>query len=238
MLIIYVGFYLLMVKFPVLAINFKAYRQASGKRGVELAKVAEKVAKEVGVEIIVIPQLTDLALVAQAVEIPVYAQHVDAVEPGAHTGHVTVEAVADVGARGILVNHSEKRMLLEDIRFVVSKAKSLGLETLVCAATPETSAAVAALSPDMVAVEPPELIGTGRAVSKEKPEVIKKTVEFVSRVNPNVKVLCGAGISSGADVRAAIELGTHGVLVASAIVKAKDWYKAIKDMAEALLPKK
>ncbi|MCG2863497.1 MAG: triose-phosphate isomerase, partial [Vulcanisaeta sp.] len=114
-------------------------------------------------------------------------------------------------------------------------AKGLGLETIVCAPDPYSSAAAAALGPTAVAVEPPELIGTGRAVSREKPDVIIKTVELVRKVNSDVAVITGAGIESGDDVRKAIELGTLGVLVASAIVKAKDWRGKITEMAKALL---
>ncbi len=97
------------------------------------------------------------------------------------------------------------------------------------------SAAAAALKPDMIAVEPPELIGTGIPVSKAKPEVVTGTVEVVKRVNPKVVILCGAGITKGEDVAAALELGTEGVLVASGIVKAKDPHKALLEFAEAII---
>lgn len=73
--------------------------------------------------------------------------------------------------------------------------------SIVCTNNVETSAAAAALSPDFVAVEPPELIGSGIPVSKAKPEVVENTVEAVKTVNPDVRVLCGAGISSGEDVK-------------------------------------
>ncbi|RLE95293.1 MAG: triose-phosphate isomerase [Thermoprotei archaeon] len=223
------------IKFPLILINFKAYSQSSGKKAVELAKVAEKVYKETGVLVAVAPQLTDLALVAQSVEIPVFSQHVDDVTPGAHTGHVTLEAIKDAGAVGTLLNHSEKRIRIDQIDSIVKRAKELGLVTCICANTPEVSAAVAAVNPTMVAIEPPELIGTGIPVSKAKPEIITKTLELVKKVNPEVAVLCGAGISSGEDVAAAVKLGTVGVLVASGVVKAKDWYKAIMDLVSPLI---
>ncbi|RLG97457.1 triose-phosphate isomerase, partial [Candidatus Bathyarchaeota archaeon] len=95
-------------------------------------------------------------------------------------------------------------------------------------------ASAAALKPDMIAVEPPELIGTGIPVSKAKPEVVTGTVDLVKRINPNVVILCGAGITSPDDVSAAITLGTEGVLVASGIVKAKDPYKVMVEFAEAI----
>ncbi len=224
-----------LVRYPLILINFKAYRESSGKRAVELAKVAEEVSKETGVEIAVAPQLTDLALVAQSVEIPVFSQHADAVGPGSHTGHVTLEAVKDAGAVGTLLNHSEKRIRADQIDFLVKKARELGLLTVVCSNTPEVTAAMAALGPDMVAIEPPELIGTGIPVSRAKPEVVLNSVRLVERVNPEVKVLCGAGITTGEDVEAAIRLGTVGVLLASGVVKAKDWRAAITDLVSPLL---
>jgi len=223
------------ISYPLVLINFKAYPQSSGKKGLELAKVAEKVSKETGVSIAVAPQLTDLALIASNVDIPVFSQHADAVDPGSKTGHVTLEAVRDAGAIGTMLNHSERRIRADEIDVIVKKAKNLGLLTVVCANTPEVTAAMAALGPDMVAIEPPELIGTGIPVSKAKPEVVTGAVELVKKVNPQVKVLCGAGITTGEDFEAALKLGTVGVLLASGIVKAKDWEKAILDLVKPLL---
>jgi triosephosphate isomerase len=57
----------------------------------------------------------------------------------------------------------------------------------------------------------------------------------VKRVNAEVVVLCGAGITSGEDVAAAMRLGTEGVLVASGIVKAKNPYKVMMGFAEAIM---
>jgi triosephosphate isomerase len=87
----------------------------------------------------------------------------------------------------------------------------------------------------MLAVEPPELIGTGVPVSKAKPEVVSGTVELVKEINSDMVVLCGAGITRGEDVAAALRLGTEGVLVASGVVKAKDPYRVLLEFAEALI---
>jgi triosephosphate isomerase len=134
-----------------------------------------------------------------------------------------------------MVNHSERRVRADQIDVVVKKAKQLGLVSVVCTNTPEVTAAMAALGPDMVAIEPPELIGTGIPVSRAKPEVVTSSVDLVKRINPNVKVLCGAGITTGDDVAAALKLGTVGVLLASGVVKAKDWEKAILDLIKPIL---
>jgi triosephosphate isomerase len=86
------------------------------------------------------------------------------------------------------------------------------------------------LEPDYVAVEPPELIGSGIPVSKANPSVIRDSVDAVKRIAPNVGVLCGAGITHGEDLRSALELGSIGVLLASGIIKAKDQRKALEDL--------
>ncbi|NJE11852.1 triose-phosphate isomerase [Thermococcus sp. LS2] len=223
------------LKEPIIAINFKTYAQATGEGALRIAKAAEKVYKETGIMIVVAPQLADLYRIAQEVEIPVFAQHIDPIKPGSHTGHVLPEAVKEAGAVGTLLNHSENRMILADLEAAIRRAEEVGLMTMVCSNNPKVSAAVAALDPDYVAVEPPELIGTGIPVSKAKPEVITDTVDLVKRVNPNVKVLCGAGISTGEDVKKALELGTVGVLLASGVTKAKDPEKAIWDLVSLII---
>ena len=218
---------------PLILVNFKTYLEATGKKAVELAKKAEKISLETKVSIGVAPQFTDIAVVASATEIPVFAQHIDPIEPGSYTGHVLADAVKEAGAIGTLINHSERQLKLSDIDAIIRIAREKKLVSVVCANNQTVSAAAAALKPDIIAVEPPELIGTGIPVSKAKPEVVLNTVKLVREVNPKATVLCGAGISHGEDVTAALRLGTQGVLVASSIVKAKDQYRILREFAEA-----
>jgi triosephosphate isomerase len=104
----------------------------------------------------------------------------------------------------------------------------------VCTNNIGVSKAVAELKPYALAVEPPELIGTGRAVSKVDPAIVEDTVKEVKRVDKECVVLCGAGVTNGEDVRAAIELGADGVLLASGVVKAKDPRAALVDLVSGL----
>ncbi|MCK4885386.1 triose-phosphate isomerase, partial [Candidatus Bathyarchaeota archaeon] len=132
------------------------------------------------------------------------------------------------------INHSERRLKMFDIESIITKTRESGMVSVVCTNNAAVSAAAAALKPYMIALEPPELIGTGIPVSKTKPEVVTETVELVKRVNPDIVTLCGAGITKGEDVTAALRLGTMGVLVASGIVKAKDPRKVLMEFAEAI----
>jgi len=218
---------------PIIIVNFKTYLEATGRKAIELAKQAENVSKETGASIIVAPQFADISSVAEAVEIPVFAQHIDPIKPGSCTGHVLADSIKEAGAVGTLINHSEKQLKLVDIDTAIRLAREKNLISCVCVNNPSVSAAAAALKPDIVSIEPPELIGTGVAVSKAQPEVVTNTVKLVREVNAKVTILCGAGISHGEDVAVALKLGTQGVLVASAIVKAKDPYSILREFADA-----
>ncbi|MCS7386232.1 MAG: triose-phosphate isomerase [archaeon GB-1867-005] len=226
---------MLPIKLPAIIINFKTYAEATGERALMLAQIAEKVHSQTGVEIIVCPQLTDLRLIAESVEIPVFAQHLDPIKPGSHTGHILPEAVKEAGAVGTLINHSERRMLISDVDLAIRRAEEVGLLSLACSNNVNVASAIAQLSPWAIAIEPPELIGTGRAVSKVEPEVVSRSVALIKKINSNVHVLCGAGITCGEDVEAAINLGADGVLLASAVVKARDPEKVLMELAEAVL---
>jgi len=218
---------------PVVIVNFKTYLESTGKKAVELAKSAERASKETGVCIVVVPQFVDIARIAEVVEIPVFAQHIDPIKPGNSTGHILAEAVKEAGAVGILINHAERQLKLSEIEANIAIARGNGLISCVCANNPITSAGVAALQPDIVSFEPPELIGTGIAVSKAQPQVVTNTVNLVRKVNKAVTILCGAGVSQAEDVSVALKLGTQGVLVASGIVKAKDPYSILRAFADA-----
>jgi triosephosphate isomerase len=222
------------LSFPVIIVNFKTYLESQGKRALELSKTAEKVARENSIYIAVAPQAVDIRLIAEATNVPVFAQHIDPESPGAQTGHLTPEAAKEAGAVGSLLNHSECRLRADIIEGTVRRAAALGLATCICANTPSIGAAVSAFSPTMVAVEPPELIGSGVSVSRAKPEVVKDSVLSIKKIDPRVHVLCGAGVTSGDDVAVAIRLGSEGILVASGVVKAKDPSAILNDFAKSI----
>ena len=151
-----------------------------------------------------------------------------------NTGHILPEAVAEAGAYGTLLNHSEHQIPLDKIEAAIKRAKEVDLVTVVCADTVDNAKKIALLEPDAIAIEPPELIGSGISVSTAQPEIVSGSVAAVRSVDKDIKVLCGAGITNGEDAKAALELGAKGILVASGIVKAPDPYKALLELARAM----
>ena len=223
-----------MLKTPVIVLNVKTYAEAIGKNALEIATVMDKISKETGTSMAIAVQAIDLAMCAEKVSIPVWAEHIDPIKPGSHTGWTLPEAVKTAGAIGTLINHSEHRLILADIDVCITRAKELGLDHIVCSNNVATSKAIAAFSPNFVAVEPPELIGGDISVTTADPGIVSDSVDAVRQVDKNVKILCGAGVKNGKDVAKSIELGADGVLLASGIVKAKDKEAVIRDLASGL----
>ena len=220
------------LKLPLIILNFKTYEEATGKGALRLSKIVEKISQKHGVDIVVVPQFYDIYLISKTTKVPVFTQHIDAIRPGAHTGHSLAKAARESGAIGTLLNHSERRLPLKEIEKTVEIAKEVGLMTVVCVHNLSLAKKVLRFNPTFIAYEPPELIGTGKAVSKVKPKIVEKFSMVVR--SSGVIPLCGAGISDEKDVKKAIELGMSGVLLSSAFVKARDPKSTLEKMVMAL----
>lgn len=206
-------------------VNLKAYDVDP----VAIATAAAAVDAETATNIAVAPQAADIGPVSES-GANTWAQHTSPAEPGSHTGQSLAEGLARNGASGTLINHSERRLTLAEIDASIRAAERAGLDTIVCANNPDQIAAVAALGPDAVAVEPPELIGTGTPVSQADPSIVSDAVEAAAGVDPTVDVYCGAGITTAEDVEAAGDLGADGVLLASGVAKAEDPAAALEGL--------
>jgi len=210
--------------------NFKLYESATGRKALELAKIHEEVANETGADIQVSVQSIDLQKLVESVSIPVLAQHIDPNNYGSGTGHVLPETVKEVGAVGTILNHSERRLSREVLAESIKRAKEVGLTTIVCAETPEEGASFLEFDPDFIAIEPPELIGGDISVSTAQPEIIENAAKLIG----GEKLLVGAGVKNGADVKTCITLGAKGVLLASGVTKAEDPKSVLLDLASGL----
>ncbi|MEF8799420.1 MAG: triose-phosphate isomerase [Halolamina sp.] len=210
-------------------INLKAYDCDA----VAVAETAAAVAEDTGARIAVAPQAAQLSAVA-ATGVETWAQHIDPVDHGSHTGSTHAAPVVDAGGTGTLLNHSEQRLTLANIDAGVEAAEQVGLKTVVCANNPDQIGAVTALGPDAVAVEPPALIGGDVSVASADPDIVTGAVDAADAVNENVDVFCGAGIASGEDVAAAADLGADGVLLASGVALAEDPEAVLRDLVSPL----
>ena len=215
-----------------LIINFKNYEEASSAaKTIRLAKAAEQVAKKLKVEVVVAPPQPSLALVAKSVKIPMVSQHADDEKVGSTTGFSVPEILKSYGAAGSLVNHSEHRIEMKAIASLIERLRKLSMTSIVCARTAQEVMEISVFHPDFIAIEPPELIGSGRAVSKVNPSII---TDSIKAAGSRSKVICGAGITDKDDVAMAIKLGSHGILVASGVIKADSWAGKIAELASGM----
>jgi triosephosphate isomerase len=159
------------------------------------------------------------------------AQHVDTKAPGKTTGWITPENLLAHGIRDAVLNHSERRVYGDDIVEMIKDLQSRGLNLIVCCESIEEAQKILEARPMGIAYETKELIGSGVSVTT-KPEIIK---EFVNLVKGKTMAFAGAGVTTGEDVKNAIELGCEGVILASAFAKAENHYNLAIELAEPFL---
>lgn len=204
---------------PIIVINFKTYQQ--GEKAVKLAKAIEKVSKD----IIIGVQAADIYEITKATKLRVYAQHVDYFLPGRHTGYILPEAVKKDNAKGTFLNHSEHPLKFSVLKKTIKRCKQLGLKTMVFAPTYRTAKKIQKLHPDYIIFEPPSLVAGNVSVSKLRPDSIEKLAKKLK-----TRILVGAGIHTKEDIKVALKLGAKGIAVSSAITKARNPTKKLREL--------
>jgi triosephosphate isomerase len=217
---------------PFFEIGPKAY--LFGKGVLALARHADKIGCKYDVQIIFTPQYVDIPLLAKETEhLLVFAQHMDSLPIGRGVGSVLPEAVKAAGAAGVLLNHAEKPISLEEIGRTIRRADEVGLASMVCAGTLDNVSAVARLEPNIVLAETPELIGVGKRGAADL-QIVPKINQIVWDINPQIRVLHGAGISTGRDVYEIISLGAQAAGSTSGIIKAPDPFLMLEEMISSV----
>ena len=215
-------------------INCKNYEEIAGEKIIKLAKIAEKISKKYKIKIAIAPPHHLIPLITKF-GIIVLAQHLDDKKVGSTTGFMIPEIIKKSKIDGSIINHSEHRITESEIKNLVKRLKKLKLKTVVCVKNVSEAKKYAKINPTFIAIEPPELIGTGRAISTEKPQLITNSINAVQSAKNSTKLLCGAGIVSAEDVSRAVELGSKGILVASGVIKAKTWENILSDFSRGLV---
>lgn len=210
-------------------VNFKTYKESSGKNAVSLAHTICGVADQSDIEIISCPQAIDIREVVETSNHPVWAQHLDAEERGRATGWLPAEIAKETGAEGTLLNHSEHKLSVGQLGEILSRCKGVGLKSLVFADSLDEAKVIAKFQPDYIGYEPPEFVGSRTiSVATAKPEIIEAVVEAVMPI----PVIAGAGVHSKEDVKVSLKLGAVGVAVATDIILTKDHERELKGLVE------
>ncbi|HIH10851.1 TPA: triose-phosphate isomerase [Candidatus Woesearchaeota archaeon] len=214
---------------PLLLVNFKLYSAMLGEKGVRFLRGLATIRSSW--TIAAAPSMLLLGKVSPLKGISLFAQHVDPIMEGPFTGHISVLELEQGGVRGVILNHSERRISLPVLAETVRLCTKARLVTVVCASTSAEAQRIARLRPSYIAYEPPELIGGKRSVIEVESQKLRTVVQLVKKKSHSAtQVLCGAGIHSRHDVQEALRLGMAGVLVSHAVCGAKDPVKKEKEL--------
>jgi triosephosphate isomerase len=216
----------------LIIINCKNYLEIAGEKIFQLSEIAQDISERYKIEIIIAPPQNSLFYLSQFIKLPLICQHVDDEKIGPTTGFIIPEIAKSYGASGSLINHSEHRMEHANIKNVIERLRQLNMFSVVCASTSREVGELSRFNPDMIAIEPPELIGTGKAVSKVNPSIITESVKEARTYSKNVKVICGAGIVDKTDIQSAINFGSQGILLASGLIKSESWKNKLIELSE------
>ena len=216
----------------LIIINCKNYLEIAGEKIFQLSEIAQDISERYKIEIMIAPPQNSLFYLSQFIKLPLICQHVDDEKIGPTTGFIIPEIAKSYGASGSLINHSEHRMEHANIKNVIERLRQLNMFSVVCASTSREVGELSRFNPDMIAIEPPELIGTGKAVSKVNPSIITESVKEARTYSKNVKVICGAGIVDKTDIQSAINLGSQGILLASGLIKSESWKNKLIELSE------
>ncbi len=216
----------------LIIINCKNYLEIAGEKIFQLSEIAQDISERYKIEIMIAPPQNSLFYLSQFIKLPLICQHVDDEKIGPTTGFIIPEIAKSYGASGSLINHSEHRMEHANIKNAIERLRQLNMFSVVCASTSKEVGELSRFNPDMIAIEPPELIGTGKAVSKVNPSIITESVKEARTYSKNVKVICGAGIVDKTDIQSAINLGSQGILLASGLIKSESWKNKLIELSE------
>jgi triosephosphate isomerase len=213
---------------PFFEFGPKAYLY--GKDVLSLALHADRLSAQYGVQVIITPQYVDIPVLAKAVShLLVFAQHMDHLPVGRGVGSVLPEAVKAAGAVGVLLNHAEKKIHLEVLEHTIRRADEVGLLSMACADDLQQAVLIARMAPNIIIAEAPDQIGTGNR-APDDPHIIESINQAVWSVNPDIRILHGAGIRTGQDVYNIIAAGAQAAGSTSGILKANDPFKMMEEM--------
>lgn len=206
--------------------------------------------------------LADIATALKSTNIKLGAQDLTEKDPGAFTGDVCAEMLADVGCFGVIVGHSERRTYHGESDELVARkmviAHEKGLRPIVCVgetkderesgeteavvgrqldALLNTTGGMAALAGSVIAYEPVWAIGTGLTASPEQAQDVHQFIrQRIARKNADlagkIQILYGGSVKPENASVLFSKADIDGGLIGGASLKASD-FMAICEAANA-----
>lgn len=201
-------------------LNFKIYQETSGENTLKLCSLIK--------DRRVIPclQAVDIYKIKAALpDLEIWAQHADPVGWGKFTGFTSPLALAEAGADGSLLNHSEHPVDLS----AAAEVKKAGLKLMIIADSVELIKKINKLHPDYIGFEDPKLIGGPVAMIDAHFELVKQAAAAA-----RAPLIVGGGIRTAEQVRKSVQAGGKGVLVASEFARSADPGQTLDQLIQGL----
>lgn len=211
-------------------LSLKTYKESTGQAVINLLSSVKKVSQETGIPIIPIAQPTDIYRIKKELDIEVWAQHVDPIDPGKNTGWISPYSVKEAGATGVLINHSEHKLKEEVIIETIKKARQYNLKIILIGQTVEMIKKFDSFDVDFLSFEKEDLIASPVSMIDQQEEVIKSIVKIVKH-----PLIIGAGINDGEDTRKSKAAGAAGILMATYFVTAPDPEQKLRELTQGFL---
>ena len=199
-----------------------------GDAVLEYARAVDNAAQKYDVDAIFIAPYTEIRRISESTsKILVFAPYMDTLRPGRGMADVLPEAIKAAGAKGVLLNHCERPMSLQQIKESIERANELDLITFACADSIVEAKAIAQFQPDIINPEPTELIGTDQASDMG---YVIETLKVIKELFPDILVEQAAGITKAHQIYDFIMAGNDGAGAASGILKSSEPYKLLEEM--------
>ncbi|HEV2884785.1 MAG TPA: triose-phosphate isomerase [Pyrinomonadaceae bacterium] len=245
---------------PVIAGNWKMYKLLGDAVDTALA-LKPLVANATHCEVVIAPVFTALKTVADRLEgsnIGVAAQNCSTeIEEGAHTGEVLATMIRDVGAKYVIVGHSERRQIYFETDSMVNRkcyaGLAAGLTVIMCVGesleqreqgtaervvSGQLSGGLSGLTASdldriIVAYEPVWAIGTGRTATPEQAQEMHAFIRrvFADRYSDqaaqDVRILYGGSVKPDNIAGLMAKDDIDGALVGGASLKADSFAKIV-----------
>ena len=214
---------------PLIAGNWKMYKTQAAAREFVAALLPWLTTSEGAggdAEVAVCAPFTDLATVVEAAAgttLQVFAQNMHYEREGAYTGEISVEMLDEIGVHGVVLGHSERRMLFGEtdraLALKVPVAFGAGLQPILCVGETEEQRAagetertlrhqigedLAGVADQMlqslvIAYEPVWAIGTGNVATAEQAQEASAFIRALiaardTRAAERVKILYGGSV--------------------------------------------
>jgi len=250
---------------PLIAGNWKMHRTVAEAREL-IASLLPLISASRGVQVVVCPPYTALDAVVRALrgsEVHVYAQNMHQAQEGAFTGEVAAPMLTELGVRGVILGHSERRELFGEtdraLALKVPAALAAGLVPILCVGETEEEREagdterklrhqvqedLARVDPQrlgevVIAYEPIWAIGTGRVAT---PEQAQEAIAFIRALvagrSPEqaerTRVLYGGSVNEENAAAILALPDVDGALVGGASLRAESFAAIVSTAASAV----